>query len=136
MGNLSQILKYAKKPITMAPLSGNAKKITSKRFVKDINALGNGLASSFVENIILPELQKRYSSEDVAHLIRCVQIQGSKLTIVRGENISDTDYGTLWKIVEYGMMDKGILPNPILRKEFPKTKKDMKENLVRLLTGK
>jgi hypothetical protein len=120
----------------MSPLKGNAKKITAKRFVKDINSLGNGLASSFVEEVILPELQKRYSSEDVAHLIRCVHIDGSKLSVVRGENINDTDYGTLWKIIEYGMMDKGVLPNPILRKEFPKTKKDMKENLVKLLTGK
>lgn len=119
--------------IKKVTLKGNGKFITPSSFKKDSAKLSEDSANEFKKDIVYPILEKRYGSETALLLLDAMKIEGSKIVIHDHTIIEGIDYSEVWQAIEFGMRDKGILANPILREEYPKYKETFEKKVKKML---
>jgi hypothetical protein len=112
--------------------TANIKNITAKNIQASIDKIANDLATEFLENEIIPVLNKRYGKEDTEQLLQCVEIKNGTLKITD----NNTPFEKVWHVIEYGMKDKGIKANPIIRFKWEEYKEKLIQNIDKLIAGK
>jgi len=120
-------------PIKKITLLGNGKNINPKNFKADAIRVADKLAVDFVKDIVLPELRKRYKKPLVKKLYSQLSIKDGKLIINNDGSVSNLEN---WHAIEYGIKDKGILANPIIRNTYPKYIGEYKKRFSIMLKGK
>lgn len=121
------------KRISMSAMTNSGNKIAKanskaklskvpKNFDKGMELFAERMARTFVEfasSKMEPNYEVKLLGLTVTNrdLIRSIQQKDSIVTILNGKH-EEIHYWELWRYFEYGRLDKGIHPDPILKKLF------------------
>lgn len=107
-------------------------KINAKNLQKSIDKIAQELAIKFRDEEITPILISRYGKDYADSLLECLKIKKGVLSI---EKVNPTFFA-VWQAIEWGIKDKGIKANPIIRLKYPDYKKILVKKIDSLIAGK
>jgi hypothetical protein len=112
----------------------------AKDFPKGMELFAESMAVYFVK-YVTERVEEEYKipllgiTLSKGELLRSVEQKESVVTITNGR-IQDVKYREIWRYFEYGRMDKGVIPDPILKKIFLEFRPVYKEALKKHIKSK